>query len=88
MQHTNGKPILSTQAVTKRFGKRLHFGGDRFFDMPSGVIYGISGANGSGKSVFLRVLCGLIPSDEWAGKEDTRIEGSGQTLSSRFQLEC
>lgn len=59
MQHTNGKPILSTQAVTKRFGKRLVLEGIDF-DMPSGVIYGISGANGSGKSVFLRVLCGLI----------------------------
>ena len=37
------------------------------FDMPLGLLFGISGANGSGKSVFLRLLCGLIrPNSEQA----------------------
>lgn len=59
MQNINGKPIISAHGITKRFGKRLVLDGVDF-DVPPGVIYGISGANGSGKSVLLRILCGLI----------------------------
>ena len=59
MQNTDKKTIISARGITKHFGQRMVLDGVDF-DMPSGVIFGISGANGSGKSVFLRILCGLI----------------------------
>lgn len=50
------------------------------FDMPPGVIFGISGANGSGKSVFLRILCGLIRPNSG------QIEIFGQKIGSEVEF--
>jgi ABC-2 type transport system ATP-binding protein len=59
MQNTSDKLIISARGISKHFGRKQVLEAIDF-DMPPGVIYGISGANGSGKSVFLRILCGLI----------------------------
>lgn len=55
----NLQPVISAQGITKRFGKRVIMDGVDF-ELPAGHIYAICGANGSGKSVFLRILVGLI----------------------------
>ena len=44
----------------------LHFGGDTLFknvnlQFNAGNCYGVIGANGAGKSTFLKILCGVLP---------------------------
>lgn len=59
MKNPNEKSIISAQGIVKFFGKRMVLNGIDFVMTPGSII-GISGANGSGKSVFLRILSGLI----------------------------
>ncbi len=55
--------VIQTRNITKSFGKNRVL--DHVdFDLPAGVIYGISGSNGIGKSVLLRILSGLVLPDE------------------------
>ena len=60
---TNNHLIINAQDIHKRFGdKQVLDGLD--FELPAGQIYAICGKNGSGKSVFLRILTGLmLPTD-------------------------
>lgn len=53
---------MKTEAFTKTYGNR------KVLDFPGAVlergkIYGVIGANGSGKSTFARVLAGVLPAD-------------------------
>ncbi len=59
MHSSNGHAVISAKGITIRFGKRLILDGLNF-ELPAGQIFGISGQNGSGKSVFLRILTGLV----------------------------
>lgn len=59
MKNSNEKSIISAKGIVKHFGKRIVLNGINFVMTPGSII-GISGANGSGKSVFLRILSGLI----------------------------
>lgn len=50
--------IIECKDITKKFGKNLIIKGINYrFD--EGKIYGLYGLNGSGKSVFLRLICGF-----------------------------
>ena len=51
--------MLSANGVTIRFGKRVLFE-DVNIKFTKGNCYGIIGANGAGKSTFLRVLSGEL----------------------------
>ena len=51
--------MLSANGVTIRFGKRVLFE-DVNIQFGKGNCYGIIGANGAGKSTFLKVLSGEI----------------------------
>ena len=51
--------MLSANGVTVRFGKRVLFE-DVNIKFTKGNCYGIIGANGAGKSTFLKVLSGEI----------------------------
>ena len=51
--------MLSANGVTIRFGKRVLFE-DVNIKFSKGNCYGIIGANGAGKSTFLKVLSGEI----------------------------
>lgn len=54
---------MKIEAFTKTYGDRrvLDFPG---IELERGKIYGIIGANGSGKSTFARVLAGVLPADQ------------------------
>ena len=54
-----GDNMLSANGVTVRFGKRILFE-DVNINFGKGNCYGIIGANGAGKSTFLKVLSGEI----------------------------
>lgn len=53
-------PAIEVRNLVKRFG---HFTAvnNISFQVPSGSIFGLLGANGAGKSTTIRMLCGLLP---------------------------
>jgi ABC-2 type transport system ATP-binding protein len=54
---------IRLKGVTKRFGK--HTAVDGFdFEVPHGVIYGLLGPNGSGKTTSIRMIMGILNPDE------------------------
>ena len=67
--------MLTTNGVTVRFGKRVLFE-DVNIKFGKGNCYGIIGANGAGKSTFLKVLSGEIE----PSKGEVSIE-KGERLS-------
>lgn len=54
--------VIDARRISKRFGKNQVLD-NLDFSLPKGQIYGISGSNGVGKSVFLRIIVGLIIPD-------------------------
>ena len=67
---------IDVRGVTKKFGTRTVVN-DIAMQVRSGEIYGFLGPNGSGKTTFLRMLCGLLTPDG----------GSGQCLGLDFRRE-
>ena len=67
---------IDVRGVTKRFGARTVVN-DLAMQVRPGEIYGFLGPNGSGKTTFLRMLCGLLNPDA----------GSGQCLGLDFRRE-
>jgi ABC-2 type transport system ATP-binding protein len=62
----NGAPVIDVQGITKRFGERTVVN-DIALQVRRGEIYGFLGPNGSGKTTFLRMLCGLLRPDGGTG---------------------
>ena len=67
---------IDVHGVTKKFGTRTVVN-DIAMQVRPGEIYGFLGPNGSGKTTFLRMLCGLLTPDD----------GSGQCLGLDFRRE-
>jgi ABC-2 type transport system ATP-binding protein len=67
---------IDVHGVTKKFGTRTVVN-DIAMQVRPGEIYGFLGPNGSGKTTFLRMLCGLLTPDG----------GSGQCLGLDFRCE-
>ena len=54
---------VCAEGISKSFGKQAildHIS----IDFEKGKVYGITGRNGSGKTVFLKILCGLLPPNQ------------------------
>ena len=68
--------VIDVQGITKRFGNRTVVNNIPM-QVRRGEIYGFLGPNGSGKTTFLRMLCGLLKPDA----------GSGQCLGLDFRRE-
>ena len=68
--------VIDVRGVTKKFGARTVVN-DIAMQVRPGEIYGFLGPNGSGKTTFLRMLCGLLTPDG----------GSGQCLGLDFRRE-
>ena len=71
--------MLTTNGVTVRFGKRVLFE-DVNIRFGKGNCYGIIGANGAGKSTFLKILDGRIESTK-----GEVILGKGERISTLVQ---
>jgi ABC-2 type transport system ATP-binding protein len=67
---------IDVRGVTKKFGARTVVN-DIAMQVRPGEIYGFLGPNGSGKTTFLRMLCGLLKPDA----------GSGNCLGYDFRRE-
>ncbi len=61
-----GEYVIDVTGLTKRFGDKTVVNG---LDMKvrRGEIYGFLGPNGSGKTTFIRMLCGLLKPDAGSG---------------------
>src|SRR3954468_21172362 len=57
---------IDVQGMTKRFGDRTVVN-DISLQVRTGEIYGFFGPNGSGKTTFIRMLCGLLRADAGSG---------------------
>jgi ABC-2 type transport system ATP-binding protein len=58
--------VIDVADVTKRYGGRAVVNGIAL-EVRRGEIYGFLGPNGSGKTTFLRILCGLLTPDSGRG---------------------
>ncbi len=61
-----GEFAIDVTGVTKRFGARTVVSGIDL-QVRRGEIYGFLGPNGSGKTTFIRMLCGLLTPDAGSG---------------------
>jgi len=57
---------IDVRGMTKRFGDRTVVN-DIALQVRAGEIYGFLGPNGSGKTTFIRMLCGLLRADAGSG---------------------
>ena len=58
----NDELAIDVRGMTKRFGKRIAVN-NVDLQVPTGEICGFLGPNGSGKTTFIRMLCGLLRAD-------------------------
>lgn len=85
--------VIDVRGLTKSFGQKTVV---KNLDMQvaKGEIYGFLGPNGSGKTTFIRMLCGLLRPDSGTGvclgydirKESHRIKPLVGYMSQRFSL--
>ena len=85
--------VIDVQGLTKSFGPKTVVK-DLSIQVAEGEIYGFLGPNGSGKTTFIRMLCGLLRPDAGRGvclgydilKESARIKPLVGYMSQRFSL--
>ena len=58
--------VIDVAGVTKRFGNKTVVNSIDL-QVKRGEIYGFLGPNGSGKTTFIRMLCGLLTPDDGHG---------------------
>jgi len=85
--------VIDVKGITKSFGGKTVV---KNLDMrvAKGEIYGFLGPNGSGKTTFIRMLCGLLKPDKGSGtclgydilKESDRIKPHVGYMSQKFSL--
>src|SRR5204862_6350350 len=63
----NGENVIEVRGMTKRFGE-LTAVDHVDLTVRAGEIFGFLGPNGSGKTTFLRMLCGLLHADDGSGR--------------------
>lgn len=85
--------VIDVQGITKRFGDRTVVN-NIAMQVERGEIYGFLGPNGSGKTTFLRMLCGLLTPDAGNGvclgydlrKDSSEIKKHVGYMTQRFSF--
>ncbi|NOX80434.1 MAG: ABC transporter ATP-binding protein [Deltaproteobacteria bacterium] len=86
-------PVIDVRDLTKSFGGKTVINNLSLRIMP-GEIYGFLGPNGSGKTTFIRMLCGLLRPDSGSGvclgfdilKQAEKIKPLVGYMAQRFSL--
>ena len=89
----NEDPVIDVRGITKRFGDKVAVDGVNL-RVVQGEIYGFLGPNGSGKTTFIRMLCGLLKPDGGSGTclgydiltEQTSIKRHVGYMTQRFSF--
>jgi ABC-2 type transport system ATP-binding protein len=87
------KLVIDVNGMTKRFGNRIVVN-KIDLQVKEGEIYGFLGPNGSGKTTFIRMLCGLLRADAGSGtclghdviKESAIIKRQVGYMTQRFSF--
>ena len=69
--------VIQLQGVTKRYGRQTALD-NVSLEVPRGVVFGLLGENGAGKTTAIRILLGLAEADEGEARVvglDSRTEG-------------
>ena len=85
--------VIDVRGMTKRFGDRAVVNGVDL-QVRQGEVYGFLGPNGSGKTTFIRMLCGLLAADAGYGtclgydviKESESIKRQVGYMTQRFSF--
>ena len=86
-------PVIDVQGLTKSFGSKTVVK-DLSIQVAEGEIFGFLGPNGSGKTTFIRMLCGLLRPDAGSGvclgydilEDAALIKPQVGYMSQRFSL--
>jgi phospholipid/cholesterol/gamma-HCH transport system ATP-binding protein len=82
----NGEVVIRIRELSKRFARQIIFD-DLDLDIHRGEVLGIAGASGTGKSVLLRCITGLVPADrgsvEIFGQDMSRLGWRGRLAIER-----
>ena len=86
-------PVIDVQDLTKTFGRTIAVN-QLSLQVNKGEIYGFLGPNGSGKTTFIRMLCGLLRPDSGSGvclgfnliREQDMIKPRIGYMAQRFSL--
>ncbi|WP_088348204.1 MULTISPECIES: ABC transporter ATP-binding protein [Rhodomicrobium] len=74
-RYQRGEPVIRIRGLSKRFGRQQIFK-NLDLDVYRGEVLGLAGASGTGKSVLLRCITGLVPAD------NGNVEVFGQDLAA------
>jgi ABC-2 type transport system ATP-binding protein len=84
---------VDVRGLVKRFGDKVAVNGVDI-QLPKGQVWGFLGPNGSGKTTTIRMICGLLSSDEGSGqclgfdilKEATQIRRLTGYMTQKFSF--
>ena len=63
---TTQELAVDVRGLVKRFGDKIAVNGVDI-QLPKGQVWGFLGPNGSGKTTTIRMICGLLSTDEGSG---------------------